>query len=535
MSTDGRPAYLAQHYGDLSYRSRPTACAIRCRRNGDLTYEELFVASNRLAHGLRAAGVRRQSRVAICLERGANSIVAMLAALKADAIYVPIHGKGPRERAARILADCAPDAIIVDERSVDPILAALDPAAPRPPFLLLGERGRARGLSNREWMHQAEIDAQPCDPMPYANIDTDLAYILYTSGSTGQPKGVMISHLNIVNYIDWAVGYFAMGPGERVLGTSPFHFDMSTFDVFATQKSGGTLCLASEEEALFPTLLLPWMEGEGVTLWKGVASLLAQMARAGAIRPGRLPDLKKVLFSGERLPTKALMTWMAAFPDKRFYNVYGPTEATGISSAFAVDSIPESADTNVPIGQACANTEMLILTDADRLAETDEQGEICIRGSSLSRGYWNDAERTRLAFIDNPLSHIPGDRLYRTGDLGFRGGDGNVRLVGRRDEQVKWMGYRIELGEIVTALQSLPEVEEGAVLLLPGRASGTDELVAFVNLAEGALPATILGELRRVLPPYMVPRKLVPVPFLPRSDSGKIDREALRRIAGSHD
>ena len=377
---------------------------------------------------------------------------------------------------------------------------------------------------------QSQVDAQPDDPIPYANIDTDLAQILYTSGSTGLPKGVSISHLNLVNYVEWAAEYFAMGPQDRVLGTAPFHFDMSTFDIFCPQKAGGTLCLADEEDTLFPIRLVQLIEQERVTIWKGVASLLSQMVRAGAMQPGRLPTLKKVLFSGERLPAKALIAWMGAFPEKRFYNVYGPTEATGVSSVFALDSPPESPDANIPIGRACADSEMLVLVDAKRPVEGEEVGEICLRGSCLSRGYWNDPEATRFAFIENPVSPIPGDRLYRTGDFGYWGRDGNLRLVGRRDEQVKWMGYRIELGEIGASLQALPEVEDAVVMLLPGRSGETEELVAFVTLAGGAEPAMVLSALRRSLPAYMVPRKLKTLPSIPRSDRGKVDREALKKI-----
>lgn len=525
-----KPAYLAQHYSDLSFEAHPRACALRCPREGPLTYEDLYHRSNQLAHSLRAAGVRRQSRVALCLERGATSIIAMLAALKADAIYVPIDERSSSERCRGILADCQPASIVVDRQTVDRVLDARPPGCAAAPLVVLGVPGAGSKGANGGWITQDQVDVQSDRPLPYCNVDTDVAYVLYTSGSTGRPKGVMISHLNIVNYVEWAVDYFGIGQDERILSTAPFHFDMSTFDIYCAQKAGATLCLAGEEHTRFPIRLVELIEQERVTLWKGVASLLAYMARTGAVQPGRLGTLTRVLFSGERLPTRVLIAWMRAFPEKRFYNVYGPTEATGISTAYAVPALPESADEDIPIGRACANTEVLVTTEDGRIAGPGEVGEICIRGSSLSRGYWNDEEKTRVAFVENCVSAIPGDRLYRTGDLGHWGPDGQLRLVGRRDEQVKWMGYRIELGEIVSSIQAVPDVEDAAVLLLPSRTGETEELVAFVVLGRGVEGAAVLRALRQKLPAYMIPKQILEVDALPRSDRGKVDRDALKRI-----
>jgi len=535
MGTSTRWAYLIQHYADLSAETHSDACAIRCPREGSVTYQELSVRSNRLAHALLGAGVARQSRVALCLDRSASSIVAMLGVLKADAIYVPIHEKWPVPRCHTILQDCRPAAVIVDRNNINRLLEALPPDGDQPHIVVLDEPPGGAADPRGDWTTHDRIAAQPDGPPAYRNVDTDTAYILYTSGSTGRPKGVMISHLNVVNYIEWAVEYFAIDHRDRILGTAPFHFDMSTFDLYASQKASARLCIATEEHTLFPSRLMQLIEEEHVTLWKGVASLLAYLARTRAVERGRLPTLAKVLFSGEKLPTRALMTWMQAFPEKRFYNVYGPTEATGISTSFALERPPETAEATIPVGRACANSEVLVLTDAGVLAETDEVGEICIRGSSLSPGYWNDPDKTRQVFVENPVSSVPGDRIYRTGDLGFWGSDGQLRLVGRRDDQVKWMGYRIELGEITTCLQALAEVDDAAVMLLPDRDGQNEQLVAFVVFAEGGESGTVLRELRERLPAYMVPRRIVGLKTLPRSDRGKVDRERLRHLYLSPD
>ena len=262
MTPPRRWAYLVQHYCDLSFEADPAACAIRCHREGALTYEELYRRSNRLAHCLRAAGVTRQSRVALCLERGAQSVVAMLGVLKADAVYVPIHERSPLGRYRPILDDCRPDAVIADRKTIDRVVAA-GTRRLRLRSSCWGPEGTNAPAPEGGVICQAEVDAQPDDPPCYANVDTDLAHILYTSGSTGTPKGVMISHANVVHYVEWAVEYFGISRSDRLLGTAPFHFDMSTFDLYCAQKAGGTLCIATEEDTLFPARLLQFAEEEG--------------------------------------------------------------------------------------------------------------------------------------------------------------------------------------------------------------------------------------------------------------------------------
>jgi amino acid adenylation domain-containing protein len=531
MNAGRRWAFLVQHYADLTAERRPDAPAIRCPREGTVTYAGLAERSNRLARALRAAGVQRRSRVALCLGRSASSVVAKLAIMKADAIYVPVHERSPVDRCRTIMLDCEPDAVVVDATTAGRIRAALAGGRDDMPLVVLGDEPAPPGDAGRS-LPRSFVDQQSAAPLAYRNTDTDLAHILYTSGSTGRPKGVMISHLNVVNYTEWAVEYLSMDPRDRVLGTAPFHFDMSTFDLYSTQKAGATLCLANENHTLFPVRLVALMEAERVTLWKGVSSLLAYLARTGAVQPGRLPTLTRVLFSGERLPTRALMTWMEAFPEKRFYNVYGPTEATGVSTAYEIPHPPRAAEDTVPIGRACRNSEAFVLTDAGTAAGEGELGEICLRGSSLSPGYWNDPAKTERAFVTNPLSGASGDRIYRTGDIGFWDADGQLRLVGRRDEQVKWMGYRIELGEIAAALQAIPGVADAVVQLLPVGNGSDEHLVAFIETAGAPDVGDVLHALRERLPPYMIPRRVIPLDTLPRSDRGKVDRDALRRRYG---
>jgi amino acid adenylation domain-containing protein len=363
----------------------------------------------------------------------------------------------------------------------------------------------------------------------YRNIDADAAYILYTSGSTGSPKGVIVSHLNVINYIEWSVDFFNIGNEDRILNTAPFYFDMSTFDVFTTLKSGATLCIAPDRCLVFPQKLMDLIEKEGITLWKGVSSLLMYMATTGCLKKDRISSLRKVLFGGEVLPTKHLMNWMKSYPAKQYYNVYGPTEATGISACYPVEKIPDTSDETIPIGTACANTELFVLTEDGCLAGVGETGELCIRGSGLSPGYWNDEEKTARAFIRNPLNRTAlHDRVYRTGDLARRREDGLIEYLGRKDFQIKYLGYRIEIFEIEQALLSLDNIHHAAVVLCNSHRGEMAEMVAFVESPEEIVSEAVMRGLNRLLPNYMIPGRIIQLTKMPVTDRGKTDRNLLQ-------
>jgi amino acid adenylation domain-containing protein len=521
--------YLVQSYLDDSARRFPRETSVACEGRS-IGYGRLFRRSNRLAHCLQRAGVSRQDRVCILLNRSIAFIEAVMGVLKADAIYVPMDPKSPPERWRRIMADCGPSAVIGGARTLRALTAAVPGIRPAPRWICLDAEEDPEAESGpKGWIGPAAIGAHSGRRPGYRNIDTDLAYILYTSGSTGAPKGVMISHLNIRNYIDWAVDCFGITEADRILGTAPFHFDMSTFDIHCAMKAGAALHIATEARLLFPAKLVQLIEGEGVTLWKGISSLLMYMVRTKSLTPGGMPTLRKVLFGGEPIQTPYLGQWMKTFPEKDFYNVYGPTEATGISTYHHLERPPEDPNEPIPIGRPCANTDVLLLKEDGTEAAAGETGEICIRGSGLSRGYWGDAAKTVAAFVPNPRTNMPGDRMYRTGDLGKRDGDGLLRFAGRLDHQVKYMGYRIDLGEIETAMASTPGVGE-AVAILDGIDPGRpEELIGFYDTDSHAETESVFNRLTTCLPPYMIPRRIIPLDRIPRNDRGKIDRGALRR------
>ncbi len=491
-----------------------------------VTYAELADLSNRLATLLKQFKVRRQDRVALCLKRSAAFLPAILGILKADAVYVPLDPKSPQERWQKIVADCAPTALICDSQTILPLAEAVDASIPR---VFLAPRcelplAGAETAATLEDILSSSMRTPTCDNEP-----DDLAYILYTSGSTGAPKGVMVTHRNICNYIDWAVDYFVINQEDRILGTAPFHFDMSTFDLWSPIKAGATLCLADNALMLFPEKLLRFMEDQQITIWKGISSLLFYMERAGVIASGRIPAMSRVLFGGDALPTRTLIRWMETFPDKAFFNVYGPTEATGISLCYPVEKIPQDPGERIPIGRSCKGMKAELLDENLLPVPNGTVGELCLSGPGLGKGYLNDMERTARAFFTVRPPGVSAETWYHTGDLCLRRDDGNIEFVGRKDQQVKIMGYRIELGEIEQALRAIDGVCEAAVVT--AHRGGIEELVAFIEDNGGMDNALIMKRLRDRLPGYMIPRRLLPLADLPRCGRGKINRAALRELA----
>lgn len=492
-----------------------------------ISYQDLFVQSNRLARCLIHNNMPRKSHVVICMKRSVQYIVAMIGVLKADADYIPIEARTPDHRRNQIIKDCNAYAIIGDDDTIPKIL--LDRSISELPQLIvsLGSKNYRQPSSHANLITLDKLKLHNADPLDYSNEDTDLACIIYTSGSTGIPKGVMISHINIDDYVAWAAERFGISSNDKILSTAPFYFDMSLFDIFCSLKVGATLCVATERVVLFPAKLIEFAESEGVTIWKGISSLLMYLARVGAISRGRLPTLKTILFGGEALHAKYLIEWMRIFPEKTFYNVYGPTEATGISMYYRVEQVPKSAHERIPIGKPCENTEIFLLDQDHKLVSPGHRGELFIKSICVTRGYLNDLEKTERAFIDNPFSPTYGERIYGTGDYARLRKDGNYEFLGRKDDQVKFMGYRIELSDIEQTLASIDGVRDAGAILAESSLTGLEELVACVELDDMVPLSGIVEEAKKRLPHYMMPKHLIPIGCVPRSDRGKINRQAL--------
>ncbi len=520
--------FLLQTYLSEHVSRRPGKTAVT-DGSCSLSYGDLSIVSNRIAHCLKSIGVGRQDRVAICLQRSVQTLPSILGVLKADAIYVPLDYKAPVERWGHILKDARPKALICDSKTIPFAMEVMSMAALTIPILSVSDPAVSQTERVREVISLDVIEDFDLGEPAYLNNENDIAYILYTSGSTGRPKGVIISHRNVKGYIDWAVSHFNITVEDNILGTAPFHFDMSTFDIYCALKSGATLSIADEMTLLFPANLVGFIERQQVTLWKGVASLLMYMSRGGALKAGAMPTLRQVLFAGETLPTKYLIDWMTKYPEKTFYNAYGPTEATGVSTCYRVDCLPDGVHVRIPIGMPRHGTRTLLLADNQTEVLLGEVGEICIAGDGLAKGYLNDPEKTAIAFVPSPLIRN-GEKIYKTGDLGRLLPDGNLEYIGRKDRQLKFMGYRIEAGEIEQALLSLPWIKDSAVDLLESKLGpGVLEIAAFWE-AEGEVEVQMISAaLKKLLPGYMIPKRFIRVEKMPRCDRGKIKLDALKK------
>jgi amino acid adenylation domain-containing protein len=367
------------------------------------------------------------------------------------------------------------------------------------------------------------------EPLPSRRSIADVAHILFTSGSTGVPKGVPITHSNAIHFVEWAVGYFGITPSDKNSGHPPLHFDLSTFDIYGSFAAGAELHLVPGELNLHPRRLAGFMSDSELTQWFSVPSTLTLMAQFDVLAAQELPSRRRLLWCGEVLPTPTLIYWMRHLPEVAFTNLYGPTEATIASSYYTVPGCPSSETASVPIGTACEGEELLVL---DERQQPSESGEIYIAGVGLSPGYWRDVERTRAVFLPNPHSSVPGARMYRTGDLGRVGDDGLVHFLGRTDSQIKSRGYRIELGEIEAALNGLGGLAECAVVGVPAEGfEGTTICCAYTSRPGTPIdPPRLRRELASVLPGYMLPARWLGLDALPKNANGKIDRRRIREL-----
>jgi amino acid adenylation domain-containing protein len=372
---------------------------------------------------------------------------------------------------------------------------------------------------------------QAGDALPRRGAAGDAAHILFTSGSTGQPKGVVITHANVSSFVEWATSYFGTRPDDRISSHPPLHFDLSTFDIYATFRAGAQLRLVPPE-TLLPRQLADFISTSRLTQWFCVPSTMTYMSKLGAVPDDGFPTLERVLWCGEVLPTPVLVHWMQRVRQARFTNLYGPTETTIASSYYTVPGIPPDETATIPIGSACAAEELLVVDERCEPVPDGEVGELCIGGAGLSPGYWRDEQKTRIAFVSDPRPGRDQERIYRTGDLARVGGDGLHYFLGRSDSQIKSRGYRIELGEIEAAINALPDVAECAVVGVDSEGfEGTAICCAFAPArGAGVGPAALRSALSSSLPSYMLPARWEAMDALPKNVNGKIDRRRLREL-----
>jgi L-proline---[L-prolyl-carrier protein] ligase len=506
--------YLLHGYLEGSAARRPEHPAL-VFDGRSLTYRELDELASRIAAALVQSGVGRGDRVALFAPKSLHGVAAIYGVLKAGAAYVPIHADSPAPRAGYIARDCAVAAVVADAARWE----LLEPE-------LSGTEVAVLDVAALDDLPRSGLDT--ADP---GTIDTDLAYILYTSGSTGQPKGVMLSHRNALTFVEWASDILDLDPDDRFSSHAPFHFDLSVFDLYACARVGGTLFPLSHRDLGFGATAAAFVERHGITVWYSVPSALIMWVTQGGIEPGQLASLRHVVFAGEVFPTPYLRRLAHLLPAATLHNWYGPTE-TNVCTYHVVDELPEGSDDPIPIGRACRNYDCFVVAPDGRPAGVGEEGELFVRGSGVMRGYWGQPEKTAEVLVQNPLQGAVTDPCYRTGDLVLQQEDGAFRFLGRRDHQIKTRGYRVELGEVEAAIYAHPAVRETCVVALPDERVG-NSLLAYVSVVEGEeLSAAMLKRhVAEKLPRYMIPAEVRFRPELPRTSTGKVDRQALAKLA----
>jgi amino acid adenylation domain-containing protein len=495
-----------------------------CARGRSLSYRELNERSNQLAHFLREHGVKKGDRVGLFFPKAVESVVAMFGALKAGAVYVPLDPNQPAERIIYIISNCGIKALVASEDR----LRTLDPAAiPSAEFVLLTHE-LANGSPRPNTFPWSALTSFPSSHAPELEATTtDLAYILYTSGSTGRPKGVMLSHQNALTFVEWCAEMFQIKCDDRLSNHAPLHFDLSVFDVYNGIKAGASVYMVPDETAVFPASLANWIEQQQITVWYSVPSALVHLVLHGRLSAAKLAKLRIILFAGEVFPQKYLKQLAELLPHIELYNLYGPTE-TNVCTYYRVDRAKLPGMDKLPIGRACANTEVFAVDEHDRIVGVGGVGELYVRGPAVTPGYWRDPEKTQKMCVPNRFQPNFEETMYRTGDLVTPDENGDYYFLGRRDSQIKSRGYRIELGEIEAALLSHAGVCEAAAVAVPDEEVG-NRIKAFVAPHHlGGLTAVELQQhCATRVPKYMIPEFIELCEGLPKTSTGKIDRVRL--------
>lgn len=428
---------LLHHWVERAARERPRARAI-VTRDETITYGEMDACANWLARALRARGCKRGDTVAVLMSNRARAIVSFVGILKSGCAYVPLEPRHPAHRLDAILRRCKPRVLLVSGPGWEDTVEEL----------------RRRGALNGTSVGRLDTVACPTnepyeiEPTTYDVKPDDIAYVLYTSGSMGEPKGVPITHAHVRRFIQWAVEYFELGPADRLSGCSDLTFDMSTLDIWATFAAGAELHPVPKEAQILPQQIVSFMRERALTFWFSGPSILKFVSRFDALPEDWLPSLRHLVSGGDALSSRSVNYWKRKLPDTSFTNLYGSTETTVASTYYRVSRLFEDETADVPIGRALPGEEILLLDEEGRLVGLGEVGEVHVRGVGLSEGYWKDPERTAEAFIPDPTSDDPEARVYRTGDLGRWDEEGNLHFLGRAGSRIKPAGHRVEPGDV---------------------------------------------------------------------------------------
>ena len=474
----------------------------------EISYQEFQNQAKAVGTGLaHDYKVGRKQPVVIFIERNVESLISFFGVVYSGNFYVPVDTAMPAQRISLIFDTLKPAAVIVSERTKK-VMDQVDYNGP---------------ILNLEELKSNRADQEILDRIAGQMIDTDPLYAIFTSGSTGVPKGVLVGHRSVIDLIDNFQSEFGFDETLHLGNQAPFDFDVSVKDIYSTLKNGGTMHVIPKVMFSMPGKLIECLNRHKINTVIWATSALRIIENLHVFKETVPEYLKTVMFSGEVMPNKVLNYWRKYLPDISYVNLYGPTEITCNCTFYKVDRPFEDHEV-LPIGIAFPNTDIIMLDDARKKeVPFGEVGEICIRGTSLALGYYNNKEKTEEAFIQNPLNDKYPEWIYCTGDLGKYEEDGNLLFISRKDHQIKHMGHRIELGEIEVAINAIPFVDAACCIY----DEKEEKIVLFYQAAEKC-DRPLLKELGKSLPKYMFPNRLEFMDKLPLNKNAKIDRTLLK-------
>lgn len=487
------------NYSAEEYPEKPAFCD----NQRQMTYRQLQQEAFHVAMSLINRNIFKKP-ILIFMDKSAECIAAYMGAAYSGNFYSPLDIDMPAERIGKIVETLLPEMVVASEKC----------------------REKAEKLFQEipvlyyEEMQKQEVEIERIRRVENQIIDTDILYVLFTSGSTGIPKGVTVSHKSVIAYACWVKTAFGFDENTIFGNQTPFYFSMSVLDIFQTLCNGATLYIIPKVLFSFPIRLLEYLNEHSINTIYWVPTALCQVANTRALEKRKPETLKKVLFAGEVMPAKQLNVWRKMLPDALYANLFGPTETTDICCYYVLGR--EIADTeSVPIGYACRNTDLLILDEDDLPVSGHDIGELCVRGSILASGYYRNPEKTAEVFVQNPVNPDYPEIIYRTGDLVHVNERKELIYDSRKDFQIKHLGHRIELGEIEAVASGAEGVDRVCCLYHKEQ----KQIILFYTgtAGEEILQSTIKSN----LPVYMVPSKIKNVIVMPINANGKIDRIEL--------
>ena len=472
---------------------------------------------------LSELGVKRGDRVGVFLDSSLETAISVYGIMSAGAVFVPLDSNAPPARIAYLINDCGIRHITSGKKQSRSLNKVLEENISLEGVIGIDEKFPVKTVS---WEEIERIS--PSQTVSVRMMEDDLAYIMYTSGTTGTPKGIMHSHRSGLAYAKLSRDLYDVGPTDILGNHSPLHFDISTMGYFTMPLAGGTTVLVPESHKLFPASLSQLMEKEKLSIWYSVPLALIQMLQRGVLQDRKLDSLRWVLFGGEPFPAKHLRSLMQLWDKATFSNVYGPAEVNQCTY-FHLSQLPNE-DESIPLGHVWNNTEVLIVDENDVEVNDGDIGELLVRSATMMKGYWGKLELTQKAFYKRENFSNVKERFYRTGDLVWRNEEGQLMFVGRKDRQIKIRGYRIELDEIESVLISKSNIIETAVYYSKNDEDLSIEAIVVLGGLGQETEENIKKFLAGKLPAYAVPRRIYFSDKIPRTSAGKIDYKELKKL-----